>query len=71
MVAKNDMAHESLVNQLGQQNGHEKIYGVVHGVISTHDHGTIDAPIGRDKKDRQSMTVTSENGKMLSLIFMY
>ena len=28
-----------------------------------HDYGTIDAPIGRDKKDRQSMTVTEENSK--------
>ena len=31
----------------------------MHGVIS-HDHGTIDAPIGRDKKDRQSQTVVSD-----------
>ena len=33
----------------------------MHGVIP-HDKGTIDAPIGRDKKERQSMTV-DENGK--------
>ena len=38
-----------------------KYKAIVHGVIP-HDYGTIDAPIGRDKKERQSMTV-DENGK--------
>ncbi|MGN9865639.1 RluA family pseudouridine synthase [Bacillus swezeyi] len=62
MVAKNDMAHESLVNQLVNKTVTRKYTALVHGIIP-HDHGTIDAPIGRDKKDRQSMTVTRENGK--------
>ncbi|KUP33506.1 MULTISPECIES: RluA family pseudouridine synthase [Bacillus] len=59
MVAKNDMAHESLVNQLVNKTVTRKYTAVVHGLIS-HDDGTIDAPIGRDKKDRQSMTVTRD-----------
>ncbi|KKB73819.1 MULTISPECIES: RluA family pseudouridine synthase [Bacillus] len=62
MVAKNDMAHESLVSQLVNKTVTRIYTALVHGVIP-HDHGTIDAPIGRDKKDRQSMTVTRENGK--------
>lgn len=62
MVAKNDMAHESLVQQLVDKTVTRKYQAVVHGVIP-HDYGTIDAPIGRDKKDRQSMTVTEENSK--------
>ncbi|MER3124844.1 RluA family pseudouridine synthase [Bacillus pumilus] len=62
MVAKNDMAHESLVNQLVAKTVTRKYTAVVHGVIQ-HDTGTIDAPIGRDKKDRQSMTVTKESSK--------
>ncbi|MBU8692537.1 RluA family pseudouridine synthase [Bacillus altitudinis] len=62
MVAKNDMAHESLVNQLVAKTVSRKYTAVVHGIIQ-HDTGTIDAPIGRDKKDRQSMTVTKENAK--------
>lgn len=49
MVAKNDMAHESLVNQLVKKTVTRKYTALVHGVIP-HDHGTIDAPIGRDKK---------------------
>ncbi|MEH7234842.1 RluA family pseudouridine synthase [Bacillus sp. JJ1562] len=63
MVAKNDIAHESLVNQLVDKTVTRKYKAIVHGVIP-HDQGTIDAPIGRDKKDRQSMTVTDENSKV-------
>ncbi|ENQ3078447.1 RluA family pseudouridine synthase [Bacillus sp. WLY-B-L8] len=61
MVAKNDMAHEALVNQLVEKTVTRRYQAIVHGVIP-HDKGTIDAPIGRDKQDRQSMTV-EEKGK--------
>ncbi|HDX9576562.1 TPA: RluA family pseudouridine synthase [Bacillus pseudomycoides] len=61
MVAKNDMAHEALVNQLVEKTVTRRYQAIVHGVIP-HDKGTIDAPIGRDKKERQSMTV-DQNGK--------
>ncbi|HDR4882514.1 TPA: RluA family pseudouridine synthase [Bacillus cereus] len=61
MVAKNDMAHESLVNQLVAKTVTRRYKAIVHGVIP-HDKGTIDAPIARDKKERQSMAV-DENGK--------
>ncbi|MCH1623853.1 RluA family pseudouridine synthase [Ferdinandcohnia quinoae] len=63
MVAKNDFAHESLVNQLVAKTVTRKYKAIVHGNIP-HDHGTVDAPIGRDKRDRQSMTVTDENSKV-------
>jgi 23S rRNA pseudouridine1911/1915/1917 synthase len=61
MVAKNDLAHESLVNQLVAKSVTRKYKAIVHGVIP-HDHGTIDAPLGRDQKDRQSMAIV-DNGK--------
>jgi 23S rRNA pseudouridine1911/1915/1917 synthase len=61
MVAKNDLAHEHLVNQLVEKTVTRKYTAVVHGLIP-HEYGTIDAPIGRDPKDRQSMTVV-DNGK--------
>ncbi|CAM4041445.1 RluA family pseudouridine synthase [Lederbergia lenta] len=61
MVAKNDIAHENLVDQLVKKTVTRKYFALVHGVIP-HDHGTIEAPIGRDKSDRQSMTVI-DNGK--------
>ncbi|WP_147531984.1 RluA family pseudouridine synthase [Bacillus marasmi] len=61
MVAKNDLAHESLVNQLVNKTVVRKYKAIVHGNIP-HDYGTVDAPLGRDPKDRQSMTVV-DNGK--------
>ena len=61
MVAKNDLAHESLVNQLVAKTVTRKYKAIVHGVIP-HDFGTVDAPLGRDPKDRQSMTVV-DHGK--------
>lgn len=62
MVAKNDKAHESLVEQLKAKTTKRIYTAIVHGVVP-HDHGTIDAPIGRDKQDRQSMTVTEDNSR--------
>ncbi|TXC92032.1 RluA family pseudouridine synthase [Metabacillus litoralis] len=62
MVAKNDMAHESLVQQLVDKTVTRRYKAIVHGTIQ-HDHGTINAPIGRDKVDRQSMTVTNVSSK--------
>ncbi|UOR12901.1 RluA family pseudouridine synthase [Halobacillus amylolyticus] len=59
MVAKNDRAHESLVAQLMEKSVERKYIAVVHGSIA-HEYGTIDAPIGRDTKDRQRMAVVDE-----------
>ncbi|HEX5564868.1 MAG TPA: RluA family pseudouridine synthase [Sporosarcina sp.] len=56
MVAKNDQSHVSLVDQLVDKSVTRVYTALVHGHIP-HDQGTIDAPIGRDPKDRQSMTV--------------
>ncbi|MEI5906102.1 RluA family pseudouridine synthase [Bacillus spongiae] len=61
MVAKNDVAHEQLVNQLVDKSVTRKYHALVHGIIP-HDYGTIEAPIGRDQKDRQNMNVV-DNGK--------
>ena len=61
MVAKSDLAHESLVNQLVEKTVTRRYIALVHGEIP-HDNGTVDAPIGRDPKDRKKMTVI-EGGK--------
>ncbi|MDN4494174.1 RluA family pseudouridine synthase [Ureibacillus aquaedulcis] len=61
MVAKNDHAHHSLVDQLVKKTVTRKYTALVHGHIA-HDKGTIDAPIGRDPKDRQKQAVV-DNGK--------
>ena len=59
VVAKSDLAHHSLVEQLREHSVTRVYEALVHGVIS-HDDGTIDAPIGRDPHKRQQMAVTVE-----------
>lgn len=56
MIAKNNKAHERLAKQLEEKTTYRKYIALVHGVIN-HDTGTIDAPIGRDEKDRKKMAV--------------
>lgn len=62
LIAKNDKAHNSLAEQLKNKTVTRKYVALVSGIIN-HDTGTIDAPIGRDPKDRKKMTVTSTNSK--------
>lgn len=61
MVAKNDVAHRHLVDQLMAKTVTRKYTALVHGHIP-HEFGTIEAPIGRNQNDRQSMAVV-DNGK--------
>lgn len=61
MVAKHDVAHRHLVDQLVEKTVTRKYIALVHGVI-THDKGTVDAPIGRNPKSRQDMAVV-DGGK--------
>lgn len=62
MVAKNNKAHEILAKQLEEKKTTRKYIALVWGVIK-EDTGTIDAPIGRDLKDRKKMAVTDVNAK--------
>lgn len=62
VVAKNDRAHVGLADQLKAKKVERKYQAIVHGVIA-HEYGTIDAPIGRDPKDRQKMAVV-DDGKV-------
>ena len=61
MVAKNDIAHQSLVNQLMNKTTNRLYVALVYGVID-NNLGRINAPIGRDKLDRKKMAVV-EDGK--------
>lgn len=58
MVAKNDKAHEILAKELEEKKTKRKYIALVWGVIE-EDTATIDAPIGRDPKDRKKMAVVS------------
>ncbi|MFC3040261.1 RluA family pseudouridine synthase [Virgibacillus xinjiangensis] len=61
VVAKSDYAHAELSEQLANKEITRKYEAVVHGEIP-HETGMVDAPIGRDPKDRQKMGVV-EGGK--------
>ena len=62
LVAKNDEIHYSLAKQISEKSVVRKYVALVHGVI-LEDTATIDAPIGRDVKNRKKMAVTSSNAK--------
>lgn len=62
MVAKNDQAHHSLAQQLKDRTVTRRYQALVHHRIK-QEQGTINAPIGRDPKDRQKMTVIERNSK--------
>ena len=62
MIAKNDKAHKILADQLKEKTTHRVYYALVWGVIN-NETGTVDAPIGRDPKDRKKMAVTPDNSK--------
>ena len=58
-IAKNDNAHHFLANQLKDHTMSREYIALVRGVIKENS-GTIDMPIGRDKKDRQKMGIDKE-----------
>ena len=61
MVAKNAAARESLEKQLATKSNKRQYLAIVHGNFA-EEEGTIDAPIGRNPKDRKQMAVV-EKGK--------
>ena len=62
MIAKNDMAHESLSQQLAEHSITRRYEALVFNNFN-EDEGTVDAPIGRDPKNRLKQAVTSQNSK--------
>lgn len=58
-VAKNDNAHHFLAEQLKDHTMAREYVALVRGIIKENS-GTIEMPIGRDKKDRQKMAVVKE-----------
>ena len=59
MIAKNDLAHRSLAEQLKAKTNEREYVALVHGVIK-EERGTIDAPLGRSKKDRKKQAVVED-----------
>lgn len=62
IVAKTDVAHRGLAEQIKEHSFTREYKTVVVGNIKD-DTGTIDAPIGRHPKDRKKQAVTDKNSK--------
>ncbi len=62
IVAKNDMAHISLAEQIKVHSFTREYQSVVYGKMKNAG-GTVDAPIGRHPVDRKKMAVTQKNSK--------
>ena len=61
MVAKNNITHEFLQNQIKTKTAIRKYYAVVKGVLDS-DTGVINKPIGRSEKNPQRMDIV-EGGR--------
>ena len=62
IVAKNDVAHVSLAEQIKVHSFTREYQSVVYGRMKVQN-GTVDAPIGRHPVDRKKMAVTQKNSK--------
>ena len=56
IIAKNDAAHRKLTAEWGSDRVRKEYLALVYGTPSASD-GTIDAPIGRDPRERKRMNV--------------
>jgi len=65
MVAKNDAAHQSLSDQLRERTMEKHYLAVVDGCMR-EEHGLVDKPIGRSKKDRKKMAIDPEGRDALT-----
>lgn len=61
VVAKTETAHRSLAAQLASRTLGRTYWALVWGVVA-EETGTIEAPIGRDRRDRKKMAV-ADGGK--------
>ena len=62
IVCKTEKAHNSIAAQLKEHSITRKYRAIVYGNFDNTE-GSIDAPIGRDEKDRKKMAVNYKNGK--------
>ncbi|MFA4890839.1 MAG: RluA family pseudouridine synthase [Candidatus Gracilibacteria bacterium] len=60
VVAKTDLAHQSLVKQFADRTVAKRYVALVNGRIKL-DHAIIDSPIGRSLRNRKKMAISSED----------
>jgi len=62
MIAKNAATQAALVEQMKRHEIIKRYLALVEGVVAL-DHGSIDAPIGRNPRHRQQMAITAKSSR--------
>lgn len=62
VVAKNDLAHQSLAGQIRERKASRRYLALVHGALREAE-GRIEAPLGRHPLDRKKMAVVRQGGR--------
>lgn len=65
VVAKNDMAHVNISNQIKNRETSKIYVALVRGVIKENE-ATINMPIGRSKRDRKKMAITKDGKEAIT-----
>jgi 23S rRNA pseudouridine1911/1915/1917 synthase len=65
MVAKNNVAHAFLAEQLKEKTAQREYYAIVNGVVK-EEEGTVDAPLGRHPTDRKRIAIVSDGRRAVT-----
>lgn len=65
VVAKNDVAHRHLAEQIKEHTFTREYTALVHGQVQ-ENLGRVEAPVGRDPKDRKRMAVVAGGRKSIT-----
>ncbi|MFA5635063.1 MAG: RluA family pseudouridine synthase [Anaerovoracaceae bacterium] len=68
VVAKNDISHQALAEQFAAHTITRAYRAIVYNNF-TEDQGVVNAPIGRDPRNRLRMTVTQKKGKQATTYY--
>ena len=69
VIAKTNIAHNSLAEQIGSKTAGRYYLALVCGNIK-EDSGCIDAPLGRNPKDRKKMAVVEDGRKAITHFYV-
>lgn len=65
VVCKNDLAHISLAKQFKEHTITREYHAIVHNRFS-HEEGTIDKPLGRNKNDRKKYAIVADGKRAVT-----
>ncbi|MCQ2609933.1 MAG: RluA family pseudouridine synthase [Lachnospiraceae bacterium] len=67
VVCKNDTSHIAISKQFAEHSQIRKYYAIVKGSVSFTEK-TIDAPIGRDKRNRKKMAIDNAGKEAITIV---